>query len=212
MATPVGRIEKEFLFNILYTEKLSILFIKDRTEYKFKLEQKAGEELVLRPDKPLPKLKNHIKMPFKFDYRGQVIDFSAELLAQKDELIFCKSPAALYKNLDRNYLRVDAPADVKILFTFKGDRYNLAFPKVAEYENVTANDLAKNFDPRNLSVLMRQIIGLLSNFADGYKIVNFKDKKPESLEEKIVSEMGKTLFIPSTAGFLPKTDPYPKNA
>jgi len=50
----------------------------------------------------------------------------------------------------------------------------------------------------------------LKNFADGYKIVNFKDKKPETAEERIVSETGKTLFIPSTSGLLPKTDPYPQ--
>jgi c-di-GMP-binding flagellar brake protein YcgR len=210
MATPVGRIEKEFLFNALFEEKIPIMYIRDRTEYRFKLDQKAGEELVLRPERPLGKLKNHEKLPFKFNYRGQVIDFTAELLAQKEELIYFKTPATLYKNLDRNYLRVDAPSDIKILFTFRGDRYNLAFPKVSEYESISVNDLTKNLDPRNLTGLIKQIAGMLSNFADGYKIINFKDKKPETIEEKVVSETGKTLFIPSTVGFLPKTDPYPK--
>jgi c-di-GMP-binding flagellar brake protein YcgR len=210
MATPVGRIEKEFLFNALFEEKIPIMYIRDRTEYIFKLEQPAGEELVFRPGKSLGKLKSHIKLPLMFNYRGQVIDFTAEILAQKDELVFCKAPETLYKNLDRNYLRVDAPSDIKILFTFRGDRYNLAFPKVSEYESIAANELTKNFDSSNLSVMIKQIIGMLSNFADGYKIVNFKDKKPEALEERIVSETGKTLFIPSTVGFLPKTDPYPK--
>jgi len=33
MATPVGRIEKEFLFNALYEEKLPIMFLRDRTEF-----------------------------------------------------------------------------------------------------------------------------------------------------------------------------------
>jgi c-di-GMP-binding flagellar brake protein YcgR len=210
MATPVGRIEKEFLFNAIFEEKISLMHIRDRVEYIFKLDQKAGEELVFRCEKPLGKLKPHTKLPIKFNYRGQVIDFTAELIAQKEDLIYCKTPASLYKNLDRNYLRVDAPSDIKILFTFRGDRYNLAFPKVSEYESITANDLVNNLDPSNLSGLIKQIAGMLSNFADGYKIANFKDKKPETLEEKIVSETGKTLFIPSTVGFLPKTDPYPK--
>jgi c-di-GMP-binding flagellar brake protein YcgR len=210
MATPVGRIEKEFLFNILYEEKLPLMYIRDRIEYKFKLERPATEELILRPEKPLGKLKNHEKLPFGFNYKGQVIDFSAEVIAQKDDLVICKTPSTLYKNLDRNYLRVDTPADIKILFTFRGDRYNLAFPKVMEYENIAANDLSKNFDPRNLSGLIKQITGMLSGFADGYKIVNFKDRKPETIEERILSETGKTLFIPSTLGYLPKTDPYPK--
>jgi c-di-GMP-binding flagellar brake protein YcgR len=174
------------------------------------LAQPAGEELVFRPDRNLGKLKNYSKLPLLFNYRGQVIDFNVEVLAQKDELVYCKAPSTLYKNLDRNYLRVDAPSDIKILFTFRGDRYNLAFPKVMEYENVLADDLLKNLDYRNLSGLIKQITALLSNFSDGYKIINFKDRKPESMEERIISETGKTLFIPSTVGFLPKTDPYPK--
>jgi len=210
MATPVGRIEKEFLFNAIFEEKISLMHMRDRVEYIFKLDQKATEELIFRCEKPLGKLKHHAKLPIKFNYRGQVIDFTTELLAQKEDLIYCKMPASLYKNLDRNFLRVDAPSDIKILFTFRGDRYNLAFPKVSEYESITANDLVSNLDPSNLSGLIKQIAGMLSNFADGYRIANFKDKKPETLEEKIVSETGKTLFIPSTVGFLPKTDPYPK--
>ncbi|MCL2759596.1 MAG: PilZ domain-containing protein [Treponema sp.] len=210
MATPVGRIEKEFLFKALYDEKLPIVYVKDRTEHTLRLNDPAGEELVLRPDKSLGKLKNQSKLVLLFNYRGQVIDFNVTVLAHKEELIYCKAPDTLYKNLDRNYLRVDAPSDIKILFTFRGDRYNLAFPKIHEYENVAAEDLVRNLDHKNLSGLIKQITGMLSNFADGYRIINFKDKKPETPEEKIVSETGKTLFIPSTVGFLPKTDPYPK--
>jgi len=210
MATPVGRIEKEFLFNALYEEKIPLIHVREREECIFKLDEKAGEELVFRTEKPLDRLKPHSKLKFKFNYRGQVVDFTSELLLQKEEQIYCKAPASLYKNLDRNFLRVDAPSDIKILFTFNGDRYNLAFPKISEYETISANDLDKNIDPGNLSGVVKQIAGILNNFSDGYKIINFKDKKPETMEEKIVSATGKTFFIPTTVGFLPKTDPYPK--
>ncbi|MCL2440944.1 MAG: PilZ domain-containing protein [Treponema sp.] len=210
MATPVGRIEKEFLFKALYEEKLPIMYVKDRTEYILTMQQPAGEELVFLPDRSLGKLKPRSKLALLFDYRGQVIDFSVEILTQKEELIYCRAPETLHKNLDRNYLRVDAPSDLKILFTFRGDRYNLTFPKIMEYENITQDDLIRTLDPRNLTGLIKQIAGMLSNFADGYRIVNFKEKKPETQEERVLSETGKTLFIPSTVGFLPKTDPYPK--
>ncbi|MDR1837512.1 MAG: PilZ domain-containing protein [Treponema sp.] len=210
MATPVGRIEKEFLFNMLFEKKISIMYIKDRSEYIMTIEQPVGEELVLRPDRPLGKLKPKSKIHLLFDYRGQVIDFNVEILAQKDDLLYCKSPDNLYKNLDRNYLRVDIPSDLKILFSFRGDRYNLALPKITEYENIAPDDLIRSLEPSNFSGLIMQITNTLKNFADGYKIVNFKDKKPETIEERIVAETGKTLFISSTAGFLPKTDPYPK--
>ncbi|MCL2764574.1 MAG: PilZ domain-containing protein [Treponema sp.] len=210
MATPVGRIEKEFLFKALYEEKLPVMLVRDRTEYILTLSQPAGHELVFYPDRPLGKLKNNSKLVLLFDYRGQVIDFNTEIISQKDDLLYCKAPDTLYKNLDRNYLRVDTPSDLKILFTFRGDRYNLTFPKISEYESIMSEDLVRTLDPRNLTGLIKQIASMLNNFADGYRIVNFKDKKPETTEERIVSETGKTLFIPSTVGFLPKTDPYPK--
>ena len=210
MATPVGRIEKEFLLKVLFEEKLPIMYIKDSREYVLSLERPAGEELVLRPDRPIGRLKTRAKMPLLLNYKGQAVDFTVEVVAQKDDLIICGMPKTFYKNLDRNYLRVDTPSDLKINLTFLGDRYKLAFPKVIEYENVTADDLARRFDTRNLSVLIKQMADNLKNFADGYKIVSFKDRKPEAVEERIISETGKTLFIPSTSGFLPKTDPYPE--
>ena len=210
MATPVGRIEKEFLLKVLFEEKLPIMYIKDSHEYILVLERPAGEELVFRPDRPVGRLKTHAKMPLLLNYKGQAVDFTVEIVAQKDDLIFCRMPKTFYRNLDRDFLRIDIPSDLKIHLTFMGDRYKLAFPKVMEYENVTADDLARRFDKRNLSVLINQMADNLKNFADGYKIVSFKDRKPKTVEEKIISETGKTLFIPSTDGFLPKTDPYPE--
>jgi c-di-GMP-binding flagellar brake protein YcgR len=210
MATPVGRIEKEFLLKSLFDEKLPIVYVKERSEHILTLNKAASTELVLRYEKPIGKLKLNSKLPLLFSYRGQVIDFNVEILAQNDNLITVKAPEVLYKNLDRDYLRIDVPSDLKILFTFRGDRYSLSFPKVPEYETIGPDELGRDTSPQNLSKLISQITMSLKNFADGYKIVNFKDKKPETTEERIVSETGKTLFIPSTTGLLPKTDPYPK--
>ena len=210
MATPVGRIEKEFLLNAMHEEKLPIIYIKERNEYIFTLAQEAGEELHFRFNKNPGKIKVHTKLPLIFNYRRQTIDFHAEVLSQKDDVIICKTPSVLYKNLDRNYLRVDTPSDLKILFTFRGERFNLTFPKITEYETVNLDELGRRSETGNLSELIKQITTSLKNFADGYKIINFKEKKPDITEERIVSETGKTLFIPSTSGLMPKTDPYPK--
>jgi len=210
MATPVGRIEKEFLLKSLYEGKTPVKYVKDRHEYTLTLVEKSGDELIFCHDKPLNKQKIHTKLVFLFSYHGQVIDFHVEVIEHKENLIRCKVPDTLYKNLDRNYLRVDTPVDLKILFTFRGDRYNLTFPKISEYETIKIDDLGRNSELHNLSGLLNQISASLKKFADGYKIINFKEKKPESIEERIVSETGKTLFIPSTSGLLPKTDPYPK--
>jgi c-di-GMP-binding flagellar brake protein YcgR len=210
MATPVGRIEKEFLLNELFEKKIPILYIKDRTEYILTFEQQPTEELVLRPDRSMGKIKNNTKLNLLFEYRGQVVDFNVEVAGQKDELIFCNVPDKLHKNLDRNYVRVDVPSDLNVLFTFLGDRYNLTFPKVSDHENIDSDEIVRTLDSSYLSGLIKQITVSLKKFADEFKIVNFKDKKPEIMEERIVAETGKTLFIPSTSEPLPKVDPYPK--
>jgi len=210
MAVPAGRIESEFYFKVLFDEKLFLKYIKDRVEYHLVLDQPILEEMILRPDRPIAGLKPRTKIALLFNYRGQSIDFTTEIIKVSEEYVICKTPEKLHKNLDRNYLRVDMPSDIKIMFAFRGDRYNLALPKVTEYESVTAGDLFGADNTRNLSDLIKQLTGLVKNFADGYKIVNFKDKKPETLEEKVVSATGKALFLPSTVGRLPAADPYPK--
>ena len=210
MATPAGRIEKEFLFKVMYDDKLPIIHILDSKEYAFTLEYPAGEELYLRSNRSPVRIKPRTKLSLLFNFRGQAIDFCAEVLSVKENIVICKSPDNLYKNLDRDYLRVGTPSDMKIRFTFKGDRYNLAFPKVMEYEHILSEDMVRNLDTSNLTGLIKQIKILLTKFSDGHRIVNFKDRKPQTIEERIVSETGKALFIPSTTGSLPKADPYPK--
>jgi len=210
MAVPVGRIESEFYFKVLFYEKLPLKFFKDRVEYNLILNQPFLNEMVLRADKPIGGLKPRTKIALLFNYRGQSVDFTSEIIKISEGLIVCKAPEKLHKKLDRNYLRVGVPSDIKVLFAFRGDRYNLSFPKVMEYEDLAASDLFSNNNTGNLSELINQLKIEVKNFADGYKVVNFKDKKPETFEEKIISETGKTLYLPSTDGRLPATDPYPK--
>ena len=210
MAVPAGRIEAEFYFKVLFYDKVPLKYIKDRVEYNLFLDQPVVDQMVLRSDRPINNLKPQAKIALLFSYRGQSVDFTSEIIKVSEKIIICRVPEKLHKNLDRNYLRVDVPSDIKVLFAFRGDRYNLSFPRVAEYESVAAGDLYSNDNNSNISELIKQLTEMVKNFADGYKIVNFKDKKPETLEEKIVSETGKALYLPSTVGRFPLVDPYPK--
>ncbi|MDR1318599.1 MAG: PilZ domain-containing protein, partial [Treponema sp.] len=144
------------------------------------------------------------------DYRGQVIIFAVVVSSIKDEIITCEAPEFLYKNLDRSFSRIAAPPDIQVQFTFLGDRYNLSFPKVAEYETGEIGEFYRNLDPKNLSGLIEQMAGWIKGYANGYKLLIFKDAKPASTEERIVAETGKTLYLPSTLANFPQADPYPK--
>jgi hypothetical protein len=210
MATPIKRIEKDFLLKVLYDEQLPIMYLRDRTEYILTLEKPAKSEMVFKADRPISKLKIRSKMELMFDYRGQVIIFAVEVSSVKDTIIVADAPEALYKNLDRSFSRVGMPADIEVQFTFLGDRYSLPFPRVMEYEPGGMGDFFRDLDPRNLSGIIEQMAGWIKGYASGYKLIIFKDVKPSTTEERIVAETGKTLYLPSTLTSFPQADPYPK--
>ena len=211
MATPIKRIEKDFLLKVLYDEQIPIMYLKNRTEYILTLAKPAKDDLSLRPDRPVAGLKIRKKIDLIFDYRGQVITFAAEVSGIKDDLITAIPPEFLYKNLDRSFSRVQTPADLQVQFTFLGDRYSLTYPKVGIYEAGDIGNFVKTMDPKNLSGLVDQMAAWIKGYANGYKLVIFKDVKPSTTEERILAETGKTFYIPSTMSTFPITDPYPRN-
>jgi hypothetical protein len=210
MATPIKRIEKDFLLKVLYDEQIPIMYLRDRTEYILILDKPVKGELVFKADRPISKIKPRSKLDLMFDYRGQVIIFTVEVSSIRDTIVTADIPDALYKNLDRSYSRVGTPSDLQVQLTFLGDRYSLSFPRVMEYEPENLGGDFENLDPRNLSGLIEQMAAWIKGYATGYKLVIFKDVKPSTTEERIVAETGKTLFLASTLASFPQTDPYPK--
>jgi hypothetical protein len=210
MATPVKRIEKEFLLKVLYDEQLPIMYLKNQSEYVLTLEKPTKGQMFLKADRPVAGLRARKKMDLIFDYRGQVIIFAVEVSSFKDEHIVTDEPEFLYKNLERSFSRVSTPSDMQVQFTFLGDRYSLTYPKVPEYESGEPGEFVKNLNPKNLSGLIEQMAAWIKGYANSYKLVIFKDSKPATTEERIVAETGKTLYLPSTLAAFPKGDPYPK--
>jgi hypothetical protein len=210
MATPIKQTEKDFLLKVLYDEQLPVIYLRDRGEYTLTLNRPAGDELVFRSDRPITNLKAGNKPDLLFDYRGKMILFSGEITLITDNLVFCKTPDLLYKNLDRSYTRVMAPPEMDAQFIFQGDRYNLSFPRVTEYEPGIPGIVPPEIDPRDFSELIGQMSGWIQHYASGYKLVIFKDAAPSGAEELIIAETGKILYLPSTQGDFPHTDPYPR--
>jgi hypothetical protein len=210
MATPIKRIEKDFLLKVLYDEQIPVMYLRSRTEYVLYLDKPAKTEVCFKSDRPVAGLKPRKKMDLMFDYHGQVIIFSIEVTAVNGDLITADAPEFLYKNLDRAYSRVSTPPDLQVQFTFLKDRYSLSFPKVQEYESGDVGDFFKHADPKNLSALIEQMAVWIKGYANGYKLIIFKDVKPSTTEERLVAETGKTLYLPSTLAGFPRGDPYPK--
>ena len=210
MATPVRLIEKEYLLKVLYDEQLPAIFLKDRKEYSFFLEKPVKDEMCFRSNRSIDKLKLRNNIELKFDYRGKVIVFNVEVLQIKNQNFICTIPDYLYKDLDRTYSRVSLPPEMKVHFTFRGDRYNLSFPKVQQFDSADLSLFFQNTDPKNLTGLVDQMAAWIKKFATGYRLVIFKDTKPASTEERLLAETGKALYLPSTTESFPREDPFPR--
>ena len=210
MAVPIKRIEKDFLLKALYDEQIPVMYLKNRTEHIFKIVRPVKTDIVFKTDRPVSGLRARKKIDLIFDYRGQLITFSAEINNVKDDQITAVPPEFLYKNLDRSFARVQTPSDLQVQFTFHGDRYSLTYPKISTYEKGNMGDLIQSMDPKNLTGLVDQMAAWIKGYANGYKLVIFRDVKPGITEEYIIAETGRSLFLPSTrSNSLPHTDPYP---
>jgi hypothetical protein len=210
MATPIKRIEKDFLLKALYDDQIPVMYLKNQTQYIFTLEKPAREQMFFKADRAVEGLKVRKKLYLMFDYRGQVITFTVEVFNFKDEHIVTNEPEYLYKNLERSFSRVSSSSGIDVQFTFSGDRYSLSYPKINVYEKVNGEDFIKSVDVKNLSGLIDQMAAWIKGYASGYKLIIFKDVKPSTTEERLLAETGKAFYIPSTEEELPAEDPYPK--
>ena len=210
MATPITRIEREFLLKILYDEQIPITCLKNRVEYILTMTKPVGDNIIFKSNRSLAGLKARKKLDLMFNHRNQVITFTAEVIIIKDDLITVVPPEFLYKDLDRSYSRVNTPPDLQVQFSFSGDRYSLSYPKIPVYELSDPEEFIQEINPQNLSGLIEQMASWIKGYADGYKLIIFKDVKPSTIEERIIAETGKTIYLPSTHGSFPSNDPYPR--
>jgi hypothetical protein len=210
MATPVKNVEKELMLRALYDQEIPVLYYQDRVEYAFFLKKPAREEMSFQVSQPIEGLQAKDQINLTFDYRGKAIAFNTDVMQIKEQEITCTIPDNLYKDLDRSYSRVNIPAQMDVQFTFLGDHYDLSFPKVMEYDAEELGYFLQNSDPKDLSGLIEQMATWIKHYANGYKLVLFKDTKPSTTEERIIAETGKTLFLFSTRGTFPHSDPFPR--
>jgi len=210
MATPVKNIEKELMLKNLFDEQIPVIYYRDRVEHVLLLKNPAREEMLFEVDQPIEKLKIKERIDLTFEFQGKAVAFIAEVVQIKEQEITCTIPDYFYKNLDRSYSRVSVPAQMQVHFTFLGERYDLSFPKLPEYNPDDLGHLFQEEDIKNLSGLIEQMSVWIKKFASNYKLTLFRDTKPSTTEERIITETGKALFIPSTQDTFPQTDPFPR--
>jgi hypothetical protein len=199
MSTQIKRIEKEYFLSKLAGEQIPLLYIFNRHDYSFTVDKVGKEDMELITKEPVEGLVTNKRLNLMFDYKGLIISFAVEVKAISERVITVTVPDVLYKNLDRSNSRVSVPADLNIELLSLEDRYSLPFPKSPVFETIDDSVLLPGVSSKDFNGIVAQISALANESADGYKLVYFNTKiKPETTEERLISENGKTLFIPST--------------
>jgi hypothetical protein len=208
MATNLRRIEKEFVLGSARDGGVKLLLLAGSGEWPCGIKAMTDESLTMSHSMPLRLLKRSQVYEFRFVYREQPMAFRARVLDVRESSLTVEMPQTVYKNLGRRYSRRAPPGELSVSFSFRGDRYELSFPTTREFEPVAEPEPSSAFDPHDIRALVRDFNDRAADFASERSVRMFKERKPESLEEKVIVRTGKIYYLPTAIGGLPVIDPY----
>jgi len=208
MATNLKRIEKEFILNGVRDEKIKLLLTAGSGEWPVYITRIDDEEIVLSHTMPLRLLRRSEHYELRFVYGDQPMAFRSRILDVKETGLTIEMPQIVYKNLGRRYSRRAPPPETTVSFSFKGDRYELSFPVTREFDPAVEPEASSAFDPNDIRALIRDFDTRAGEYASERAVRMFKERVPESLEERIIVRTGKIYYLPTAMGGLPVVDPY----
>ncbi len=210
MATPLKRIEKEFMLGAARDEGTPILLLAGSGEWPVKIRAVESDFITFSHGMPLKLIRQGLRYEFRFVEREQALAFRARTIEIKETTLTVEMPSTVYRNLERRYSRRPPPAELKVVFSFMGERYELSYPVTREYEALAQPAVSKDFDPNDIRGLVRSFNEKTEEKVSDRAIVMFKDRSPETMEERVIARTGRSLFLATTAGGLPDIDPLPK--
>ena len=188
--------------------KLPFLLLAGSGEWPCIITKIAPEGISFHHTIPLRLLKRSQIYEFRFVYREQPMAFRAKILEVRETIVSTEMPAAVYKNLGRRYSRRALPTELEVSCSFKGDRYELSFPTTREFVQVVEPQRDSGFDPHDIRALVHEFNDRASDFATERALRMFKDRRPETQEERLIVRTGKIYYLPTVSGGLPLADPF----
>jgi c-di-GMP-binding flagellar brake protein YcgR len=208
MAVGIKRIEKEFLLKSVMDEQIPVTMHLAGKEESLAIAEIGRDSMRLLTPKGLEQLKKGSKVTLFFRHHEQVINFVTDVIEHKGESLTVVVPESLYKNLSRKYTRILFPPALNVEFSFRGERYELDYPKVELYEPAEEPEFSDDFQSANIKSIIEQMNAKAEEYASDHRVVMFREREPESVEERVIARTGKVFFLPSTLSEVPSVDPY----
>ncbi len=207
MGTQISRIEKEFVLNTVLDQQMELRLHGKQVEGRGVIERIDEDTIVVKTRKNAQdRFPPGSAMRIYFSYYGHVMTLASKVRTADEDSIRIDYPTLIHKNLERKYVRVPSPPDSTVSFTIQETKVELNFPKSEEYDPVEPPEVSADFDMESLETLIDQFRENVRKYADRNKIEMFRERKPKGLEEQLIAQSGKILFIPNTAGRFPEND------
>jgi hypothetical protein len=210
MSVEINRIEKEFVFKNLSESKSRIeIHEKGHTIGAFIKEVKKDRLILeLEDSEDTSTLELDSMVNFFFRFRGKPMTFKAKIIGAEEGEIVIKQTAELFRDLSRGFERINNPENVEVSFFIKGQKIKLNYPSSELYDPVEEPAPANGFDPGRITDLMSSFREKAKAFAAENKIIMFRERKPQSFQEKVISRSGKILIAPFPADELNQREQF----
>lgn len=212
MAKVVTFIEKEFLLNQVKKTGSRVVVYGPGTSLDGTIASFDNESLQLRVNpKDASGFKPRDAVSVFLSYQSQRITFPGRVKKNADHDFIISLPENLFKAPQRKAVRVPPPGDLAIEFSLQNERIRIDCPESAEYSELELPALSVGFDIASINSLLSSFKELTSTRYTKSGIVMFnKGRKPQTIEERLISDIGRTLLVPSMQSSLPSVDPYPE--
>lgn len=202
MGVSVGRIEKEFILSSVRDKQISVRIHALKIEVDGQIKNFDTTKIdFYNTEGKWDGFHEKDKIRVFFSYYGHTMTFETEVLSVEKDILRTKYPNNLVKNLERKYERVPPPKNVQASFVMKGKKFVLDFPKSEEYNPAHKPEADGDLLNESIQSLISGFREKVRMIASKNSIKMFREKKPETLEEKLISVSGKMFYIPNTEAY-----------
>jgi len=205
-------IEKEFILNQVKKTQSRVVVFGAGKSVDAALKAFDKETLVLTAaPKTLGLFSSWDPVSVFFSYQSQRVTFPGTVKKVGAGEIVVGLPENLVKAPQRKAVRVAPPSDLRLEFYLQNERIRIDCPESCEYSELQMPALSAGFETGSINALLESFKGKAGEMFSRSGIVMFnKGRRPETVEERLIADLGRTLLVTSTHSPLPTVDPYPE--
>jgi hypothetical protein len=209
VAVRIDRVEREFILVTAAESKTEARLRAAGRSLKCRVVAAEGGKIGFETGGTTASFAPREKVSVCFDFRGQAVAFDAPVIKTASGLLELGIPESMYRSLSRRWARVNKPKNLSVDFLLQDAELNLDCPESEEWVDVELPELRAGLDSSNLSALVESFKAKASLIASEGRVIMYKDRGPSDIAEEMAARIGRILYVPTTLGALPQSDPYP---